>query len=676
MELKKNKQTKKPKKQRKGSLQRQILLPFLLLFIIAGTVIAFTSYKLSSDTMIDQMSTSVEGQTTNLNDTIDVFFSNTASVLNRFVENDLFTAYNSDKNEKLVDYLGETQKANPTIANLYAGFRKTGKAVIYPKADLGSSFDARSTSWYKRAKDAKGEVIWTEPYIDNATKKMIITGAKAFYKNGQLVGVAGADIYVDTLIEMTSKIKVGQSGFAIIIGKGGNFVAHPDETLIGTSAEQQPYFKKLQNSADHGLINYQTNDGNRILGYATNQKTGWIIGETVFEEDFQEQARSILLPIAITLLIVIAIAVVVSFITTKRITKPIKQLQSTMKEVEDGNLLAKSNITSKNEIGALAESFENMLQQMRNMIVNVKDVSFNVSEASQTLVASAEENTASSNEVSTTMEQIATGAGEQSELMEQNASAIDKLSSLIKEVETYNQKVSDEALVMNEISEKGSGIVKLLHKQSTETGEMTSEVVQAIQSLDTKSTNINEIVTKIADIASQTNLLALNAAIEAARAGENGRGFAVVADEVRKLAEQSESALGDISGLIGEMQVETKNTVSLVGKTNEVIQTQSKSVDQTEQAFTSIQETIKTNNNLIGKVMETMKTIINQENIISKNTQNIASISQETAAGTEEISASIEQQTASMEQLNHLAEELENYSMKMQDEVNKFKIEE
>lgn len=370
------------------------------------------------------------------------------------------------------------------------------------------------------------------------------------------------------------------------------------------------------------------------------------------------------------------LAIVISFFTTRRITKPIKNLQGTMKEVENGNLLAKTTIKTHNEIGQLSESFDNMLQQMRMMMIKIKDVSFNVSEASQTLVASAEENTASSNEVATTMEQIATGAGEQSEIMEQNATATEKLSTLIKQIEEYNKKVYDEARVMDEVSEKGAETVSGLRKQSVETGQITSEVVRAIQSLDDKSTNINEIVTKIADIASQTNLLALNAAIEAARAGENGRGFAVVADEVRKLAEQSESALGDISTLIEEMQSETKHSVTLIGKTNEVIQTQSQSVSETEQAFTSIQQTIHTNNQLINKVMDIMETIISQEQIISGNTQSIASISEETAAGTEETSASIEEQTASMEQLNHLAEELETYASEMQQQVNKFKIDE
>ena len=87
----------------------------------------------------------------------------------------------------------------------------------------------------------------------------------------------------------------------------------------------------------------------------------------------------------------------------------------------------------------------------------------------------------------------------------------------------------------------------------------TAEVVR---SLGEKSSDIDQIVKAITDIAAQTNLLALNAAIEAARAGEQGRGFAVVAEEVRKLAEDAQVSAGDIAGLIGEIRDQTTDAIT------------------------------------------------------------------------------------------------------------------
>ncbi|WP_409254391.1 methyl-accepting chemotaxis protein [Bacillus sp. SCS-153A] len=316
-----------------------------------------------------------------------------------------------------------------------------------------------------------------------------------------------------------------------------------------------------------------------------------------------------------------------------------------------------------------------MLNQFKLMMKKVSDVSMQVTDASQTLVASSEENTAASNEVAITMEQIASGSGEQTSLLEKNSEATNHLAEMIRKVEEQSLEIQEKSDKLSTTSVEGMDKIQLLQKQFDRADEMMTEMVSAVGSLDAKSNNISAIVKTISEIASQTNLLALNAAIEAARAGEQGKGFAVVADEVRKLAEQSESALTQIGDIIGQMQNETKHTVGLITRTNEVMGEQGQAVTDTEGAFLTIKTVIDENNSKISEIVDSMKRMVEQKEVLVSNASHITSISQETAAGTEEVSASIEETTASMEQLNKLAEELDSHSREMRKELEKFIIE-
>lgn len=562
------------------------------------------------------------------------------------------------------DELKNMQEQDKLISFAYIG-TSDGKMFGFPEFDLGEGYDPSKQGWFKQAAEKPEQVVWTDPYVDEATKKVIVSATKAIVKNGKVIGVAGLDLKLSSIQTYINEQEIPYKGTAFLVDGTGTLLAHPTEQ--GKNISKVPSVKKA-------LDNSGVDDSKELSVLSKIKEADWTVGVS-FEKSkllwITEQMNQTSIIISV---IAIILAIILSFLLARSITTPIKRLIEHVRKVSEGDLTSTLAVKSQDEIGSLTKSINQMTEDVRELIEKVKGASDQVVKSADEVTHISNETLLSSEQIATAIQEVATGATKQAS----DAETINEKSEYLYEKVRHMGELASQMQTNSKSSEdasyKGLDALGLLVQKSTQASEESKKVEQMLLDLEHKTKNIENVVTAISEISDQTNLLALNASIEAARAGESGRGFAVVAEEVRKLAEQSAQSTKHISETVKLIQDESKKAAEAMTTASKMNEEQGAAINATGEALSSITMEMQALVGSIDSIHTQINEMTEEQQKMSDSIQSIAAISEESAASAEEVHASTDEQVQVLERTKTSTEMLNESSQALRQAVDRFKV--
>ncbi|MGG2063655.1 methyl-accepting chemotaxis protein [Bacillus sp. S14(2024)] len=394
-------------------------------------------------------------------------------------------------------------------------------------------------------------------------------------------------------------------------------------------------------------------------------------------QEVKNSSAFVELIIFISLVLCTMIAIIAAWLYSGKLVKPIQQIDTKLKELasQDGDLTARLHVNSNDEIGKIAASFNQMLENLQHIIGQVQKTSLDVKTASDSMLKETNISMDATTNIQTTMSELENSIQSQVSSIEESSTAMDDMAVSVQRIAESASTVAELAVTTSDHANSGTQVIEKSITQMTTIHKAVNATSQVVERLTTHTKQIDTAVQAISNIAEQTNLLALNASIEAARAGEQGKGFAVVADEVRKLAEQSKTAAIGINQLLQHIQDDTKAANNMMTQGQQEASQGITVIQEAGSSFATIVEKINAVASQMQEVSATAEEMAASAEEMNFSLNNIASISNEVAAETTQTASSAGKQVNVMKDMSVMSKQMKHTVEELETLVSRFKTE-
>nr|WP_093121258.1 methyl-accepting chemotaxis protein [Pseudomonas sp. NFR09] len=575
-------------------IKNKLVLAFVSVAFIPVSLVAVISVMNTRTQAVDQFIDGSTREIRQIDGNIRQFFDGTLQNVDQMATDPVYTSVSTLKNYQAADAASQPLPAeaqavierfarfgatHPAAAILSIGL-EDGTYAKWPDDPQLAKYDPRTRPWYKAAMASPGKTVRTPAYYYDKDDVALVGTARAMLENGKAKGVFVVSVSLKNLTELVKSIKLGESGYVMLIEDGVVLVdprdaAHSFKPLKDLGAPYAQLADTPQGSTEVVI------DGVRYMANVwTSPSLGWrYIGLIEHREVMAEATRmTYLTAIIVGVLVLIFGLIAAAF--SKVIVKPIGQVSTGLQSIAqgEGDLRHELQVQGKDETAELAGWFNKFLAAIRQLIQHIGAASANLQNASKV-----------NSEVAHNMNEA---AGRQREAVELVSTAFNEMVATANEVARSCSGAAESAENGHRRVAEGKQQIEVTTDNVNRLGRRLTESSQAMVELEAGSRSINQILGTIRAIAEQTNLLALNAAIEAARAGDQGRGFAVVADEVRALAKRTSDSTGEIEQLLGTLENKTQEVTQKMGSCLDLSRASVSSIESARDSFEGIQTSV------------------------------------------------------------------------------------